>query len=201
MDRHDHDEFLVLTKRPENVRAMVPEDWLRPGAWPRHIRIGATAGTRKSAAERLPHLLEGPWPNFVSAEPLLEPVDFGAWMPICPVCRRRPGTCDHLHPGQPRGIDWLIVGGESGPKARPCDLAWVRQVVAACKAAQVPVFVKQLGAAASDERNGLAGRSLKVPPDAVELVSQRLKHKKGGDLAEWPQDLRDVREFPEVRCG
>lgn len=189
-------EWLVLTKRPENVRRMVPPEWLEPGRWPRHIRIGTTAGTAKSAAERTPHLLAGPWPNFVSAEPLLEPVDFRSWLP----------TADHRARGEfarltglvdlgTRAIDWLIVGGESGPKARPCDLAWVRQVIKQCRAAQVPVFVKQLGT-----RPAFSWES--DDPDGFDKFKQwqedreRLKHKKGGDPAEWPADLR-VREFPE----
>jgi hypothetical protein len=59
----------------------------------------------------------------------------------------------------------------------------------------VACFVKQLGAAASDEMNGIAGASLKVPDEALPLVSLRLKNRKGGDMSEWPADLR-VREFP-----
>jgi protein gp37 len=74
-------------------------------------------------------------------------------------------------------LSWVIVGGESGPGARPCDLAWVRSVVRQCQAAGVPVFVKQLGANAR-----------------VNGVVQSL-HKKGGRPEEWPADLR-VREFP-----
>ncbi len=46
----------------------------------------------------------------------------------------------------PPGVDWVIVGGESGPGARPCDVGWIRDIVQQCRAASVPVFVKQLGA-------------------------------------------------------
>jgi hypothetical protein len=66
-----------------------------------------------------------------------------------------------------------------------------------CQAAGLSVFVKQLGAAASDPVNGLAGASLDVPEEAAPLVSLRLKDKKGGDPDEWPADLR-VRQFPAV---
>ena len=155
MDRHDHDEFLVLTKRPENVRAMVPEDWLRPGAWPRHIRIGATAGTRKSAAERLPHLLEGPWPNFVSAEPLLGPInlrsiDISGDEEILPLGA---GWLDRLEEGEAEGprLDWVIAGGESGVDARPMHPAWARQLRDQCTAAGVPFFFKQWGEFTPDD--------------------------------------------------
>ena len=79
-------------------------------------------------------------------------------------------------------IDWLIVGGESGPHARPCDLAWIRSAVAQCRAAGVPVFVKQLGGADG--------------PDSVTVVSgMRYRDRAGADPSEWPEDLR-VREWP-----
>lgn len=70
------------------------------------------------------------------------------------------------------GIDWVIVGGESGPGARPMQLAWVDDILARCRAAGVPAFVKQLGSA------------LGQPGDP-----------KGGDPAFWPPELR-VREYP-----
>jgi protein gp37 len=76
-------------------------------------------------------------------------------------------------------LDWVIVGGESGDKARPCATEWLRSIVGQCKAAGVPVFVKQLG---------------KLP--TVDGVRLRLANSKGGDMAEWPIDLR-VREMPE----
>ena len=69
------------------------------------------------------------------------------------------------------GIDWVIVGGESGPRARACELPWISDIVDQCKRSGVPVFVKQLGAAAGT------------------------KHPKGGDPDEWPSSIR-VREFP-----
>jgi hypothetical protein len=84
------------------------------------------------------------------------------------------------------GIDWVIVGGESGGGARPCDVAWIRDVVAQCRAAGVPVFVKQLGALPR-----IDGGTLTV--EGYRWVSDH----KGGDPDEWPADLR-VREFPAV---
>jgi hypothetical protein len=79
-------------------------------------------------------------------------------------------------------LDWVIVGGESGPGARPFDLAWGRSLVEQCKAAGVACFVKQLGAKPSN--------SAQPGGDAFWFTD-----KKGGDLSEWPADLR-VREFP-----
>jgi protein gp37 len=100
------------------------------------------------------------------------------------------------------GIDLCIVGGESGPGARPCDLAWIRSIVQQCQTAGVKVFVKQLGAvptvAESAWRSGECCWLLssthrdRVP---VGYVPLKLQSKKGGDPAEWPEDLR-VRELP-----
>ena len=111
--------------------------------------------------------------------------------------------------GQCRGpLHWVIVGGESGPGARPCDVAWIRSVGEQCRAAGVPCFVKQLGA-----RPRWAS-SYDLPDDVVTALDangrsvdeihraavEGLVHvggRKGGDMAEWPADLR-VREFPAV---
>jgi protein gp37 len=71
----------------------------------------------------------------------------------------------------------VIVGGESGANARPCDLAWIRSIIQQCRTAAVPVFVKQLGSG-----------SWKGGPNGY-------RDSKGGDPEEWPGDLR-VREFP-----
>jgi protein gp37 len=102
------------------------------------------------------------------------------------------------------GLDWIIVGGESGPRARPFDLAWARSVVAQGRAAGVPVFVKQLGATphvggacagwatTSSER----GRHWRMDdPTDYPLAVYEIRHGKGGDPNEWPEDLR-VREWP-----
>jgi protein gp37 len=88
------------------------------------------------------------------------------------------------------GIDWLIVGGESGPGARPFDIQWARTAIEQCKEAGVACFVKQLGRLPFDSR----------PPWQISPGTQietPLSDRKGGDMSEWPEDLR-VREFPEV---
>lgn len=73
------------------------------------------------------------------------------------------------------GIDWVIVGGESGPRARPMSLQWARELVDACRGQGVACFVKQLGEYAARELG--------------------LRDRKGGNPDEWPTDLR-VREMP-----
>lgn len=85
-------------------------------------------------------------------------------------------------------LHWIIVGGESGPGARACDVAWIRSVVHQCKTAEVPCFVKQFGSV-----------SYRAEP-TWNLPNQRgvrinLQSRSGSDPAEWPEDLR-VREWP-----
>lgn len=83
-------------------------------------------------------------------------------------------------------FDWVILGGESGKGARPCHIEWIRDAVEFCKLNSVPVFVKQLGS--NPPHHG----------DKVDrLAIMNMKHPKGGDMDEWPEDLR-VREFPTV---
>lgn len=83
-----------------------------------------------------------------------------------------------------RHIDWVIVGGESGHHARPCQVDWIGEIVTDCHIAKVPCFVKQLGAeprgfATFDRKNNLI-----------------ITDKKGGNPEEWPHCFR-VREIPE----
>jgi protein gp37 len=90
-------------------------------------------------------------------------------------------------------IDWVVVGGESGPRARPCDLAWIRSIKEQCQAAGVPVFVKQMGSKWAARMQ--AGNAVRGFNDPDRAVAHRYD-KKGGNMAEWPEDLR-VREYPQ----
>jgi hypothetical protein len=98
-------------------------------------------------------------------------------------------------------IDWVIVGGESGPKARPCNVEWIRDVVRQCREAGVPCFVKQLGSlpAKSIEPTGAFRTHPETGKRQLEMAVSMLdlEDKQGGDPSEWPEDIR-VREFPEV---
>ena len=137
-----------------------------------NVYLGVTVEDQAHGLPRLDHLRRCPAAvRFVSMEPLLED----------------PGAVDL------RGISWVIVGGESGPKARPFDLAWARSIVAQCRAAGVPVFVKQLGA-----RPTLHGYSRREGDYDLDL--ERIHHPAGADPAEWPEDLR-VRQMPEADRG
>lgn len=87
-------------------------------------------------------------------------------------------------------IDWVIVGGESGPHARPCHVEWIRSIVRQCREAGVACFVKQLGANAIDTATtGLVG----LAPE----LRLALRDRAGADIEEFPMDLR-IREMPEV---
>lgn len=176
-------DWLLLTKRPENILRCVPLEWRpRTGLTPRNVWLGVTAEDQHHANKRIPLLLKakqllGAPIAFVSHEPAIEAVDFTTWLNI---------RSDVL----PR-LDWLITGGESGTSVRSYDVAWARSVIAQCRAAGAAVFVKQLGAKAHRVDWGVN------PIGSTPLVPLTLKQRKGNDPAEWPEDIR-VREFPVV---
>lgn len=173
--------FQVLTKRPERMLRLLTDDefvervtyvegedesgrsvyshmpWPLPNVW-----IGVTAEDQKRANERIPLLLQVPAVvRFVSAEPLLGPIDLRAAAP-CPdcdgsgvlaealdgrlyACETCGGYEDGLGHGIDTGLNWVIVGGESGPGARPMHPDWVRRLRDQCQEAGIPFFFKQWG--------------------------------------------------------
>lgn len=177
--------------------------WPLPNVW-----LGISVEDQQTADERVPMLIQSPAAvRFVSCEPMLEAIDFSRAGAVWPL--HRPWTSAHRTYGEARAagalgtyqrqalvaagrtfVDWIIVGGESGPSARPCNLEWIRDVVVQCEAARVPCFVKQVGSDpwASTPRP-LANAGCKPTYAAF------FRHPKGGDPDEWPEDLR-VREFP-----
>jgi len=129
IDRTPWLTWQLLTKRPENVAGMVPWAWGRSmTSWPPNVWLGTTIENQETADERLPHLLR-PYPavRFLSYEPALGPVSIDL-----------------------DGIDWVIAGGESGPKARPPNVDWFRAMRDQCAAAGVPFLFKQWGEWAPD---------------------------------------------------
>lgn len=208
--------WLLLTKRPERVSQVAPSSWM-VGGWPSNVWIGCTVEDQEHADARLPHLLDLPAPRrFVSYEPALGPVDWTRVNAFAspPWPKSLPGEAptyldtlrgEGLRPSTfgvsiktsiDRRIDWLIVGGESGSKARPFEVQWAYSAVRQCREAGVPVWVKQLGYRASDPENGIAGAGLVVPDVAAGTVSLRLRHPAGADPSEWPEGLR-VQERPD----
>lgn len=118
MRRASWHQFQILTKRSERLAAFRPK-----GGWPQNVWMGVSVETA-AYRDRIDHLrLAGPAVRFLSLEPLLGP------LPSLDL----------------RSIDWVIVGGESGPHARPMDAAWVVDLRNQCQRARVPFFFKQWG--------------------------------------------------------
>lgn len=205
IDQTPNLDWLLVTKRPENIERM----WIdrtgmesRPNVW-----LGTTVENQQAADIRIPRLLSIPAKiRFLSVEPLLGPVHFDRGFSV----RGVPWVEDGKPAGISPGIDWVIIGGESGPNARPCRLNWIRNIVRQCKAAGVPVFVKQLGskpvfyenadqATLSQWPKGVYFGTLSGRDDDMEDGPSLaiLNDPKGGDMSEWPDDLR-IREFPSV---
>lgn len=164
MDEAQRHTFQILTKRPQRMAGLLRSDnntwpvWPLPNVW-----LGVSVEDQRYADLRISHLLATPAAvRFLSIEPLLSPVDITPW----------------IETGHDRGgIDWVIVGGESGPGARPMRPDWVRALRDQCDTAGVPFFFKQAGAVLGREW-GCSDRS-------------------GGKIDEFPREFR-VREFPRA---
>lgn len=173
------------------VNPLVSKPWGYPGnVFPlRNVHLGVSIESQKYANDRLPHLIKTPASaRFISAEPLLEEIDISIWL-YHGVIEAKPGDADF------DALNWVIVGGESGPGARPFDVQWARRIVDDCKKANVACFVKQLGANAHDSMRSMVCGWTPGDPEPQTLI--RLKHKKGADIEEFPKELR-VRQFPEL---
>jgi protein gp37 len=121
-------DWLLLTKRPQNVGGKIP--WGKQ--WPKNVWIGTSVEDQQRADERLPILLELPATyRFLSCEPLLGPIDLSKWT------SQRP---KHLY-----RIDWVIAGGESGPNARAMLPGWARKLRDQCQQSGIPFHFKQWG--------------------------------------------------------
>jgi protein gp37 len=161
-DRHI---YLVLTKRIERATVYFEKfeaDCQECGepnllAYRPNIFIGTSIENQKRADERIPELLKIPARRFLSVEPLLGFIDLNV-----PYGQ---GVGElALESGK---IDWVVVGCESGRNRRPCKIEWIESVAGQCKAADVPVFVKQVDIGGEASKN----------------------------MAEWPESVR-YRELP-----
>ena len=203
-------DWLLLTKRPENFneRFRLVSDWSEDNGamdlfnwieneWfsdlpPANVWIGVSIEDQQRAEERIPELLEIPAKlRFLSVEPLLGPVSLEGYLPDGGIALAVHGKLLVAGPS----VDWVIVGGESGPGARPCNVQWIEDILVQCGGAGVPCFVKQLGSNPTITGQVIGGG---LPDELIEapIWPGGLKHKKGGDPSEWPYDLR-VREFPQ----
>jgi protein gp37 len=170
--------FQILTKRPERMREYfnwgAPNRAILPNVW-----LGTSVENQKAADERIPDLLATPAAvRFLSCEPLLGPVDVAKWL-VPDEC-----GCGGYDPAFKNCIDWVIAGGESGPKARPMHPDWARSLCDQCVAADVPFFFKQWG----DIREIGCG----LPGHELYDAGLRVGKKKGGREL----DGREWNEFP-----
>lgn len=145
-------DWQILTKRPNLINKLGIG-----GTWPANVWLGTSIESHEQIW-RIDELRKvDAAVRFLSLEPLIGPVG-----------------------GSFSGIDWVIIGGESGGGAREFDILWARDVIIKCRQSGTAVFVKQLGA--------------KPVLDGAKVM---LRDHKGGDIEEFPADLR-IREFPEA---
>jgi protein gp37 len=147
--------WVWLTKHPCRMARFSQWLWEQGGNWPENL-VAMTSVTSEKTLSRADQLtrLDAPLKGLV-VEPLCGPME----LPL-------------------RGISWVIVGGETGPQARPFHLRWLHDIQSQCEQPGVPLFVNGLG---SDPRG--TGWGLK------------LRDRQGSDWSDWPVDLR-IREFP-----
>ena len=185
--------WILCTKRPENFFSRLSaaydwsfdqgnrnicgftRDWMKSFVIPRNIILLTSVENQEQADKRIPELLKIPAAcRGLSLEPLLGPVKLtvGQWLDSgTPIPRPK--------------LDWMIIGGESGPNARPCNVDWIRSLVKQGQTAGVATFVKQLGAQPVESDGLPLLQDAAIPFD-----------KKGGNPAEWPTDVR-IQQWPK----
>lgn len=128
---------------------------------PEHFWLGMSAATQHWYDKNIAHLRSIDGRRFISFEPLVESV-------------------------KPKldGIGWVIIGGESGNRARPCEMEWIRNIISECRLSDTAVFVKQVGSRPITEYE---------TDGHWQLV---IMDSKGGLMDDWPEDIR-IREFPK----
>ncbi len=141
-------QYFFLTKQVENMTKFfrVTEDW-DSSEWP-NVFWGVSITDQPDADRMIPELLRIPGKRWISIEPQLGPIRIESEL-RCPDCGYSPFDVgfhmDHrICKGPGPGISWIVIGAESGPKRRPCPQSWMIDVVRQCKAAGVPVYVKQI---------------------------------------------------------
>lgn len=179
-------DWLLLTKRPGNWKKRLEAAWdtsaigevgsdhsLMVSKWlageaPANVWIGVSAGADQTAALAIPARV-----HFLSCEPMLH----------------------RVNPALLSRFDWAIFGGESGSKARPCNIAWFDEALALCRTYGVAAFVKQLGSKPFYQPDLALRDPLQWPEPNAPM---KLKDSHGGDMSEWPEPIR-VRQFPTVK--
>jgi protein gp37 len=124
-------QFLLLTKRPSNINKMIPGNWISNP--PKNVIFGASISDQETAYIIVPQLLKVNGRKFLSIEPQIGKVSLSDL--IWKECQGEEGRV--------AGIDWVIVGGESGGGKREFNPDWARSLREECQTAQIPFFMKQ----------------------------------------------------------
>jgi protein gp37 len=171
--------FQILTKRPERMMSHIPEHF-------KNVWLGTSVGSDDSLV-RLVQLIRSPWSGirFVSFEPMHGPISLESALWMHALGFRQPvvGWKHYDINNGNLGLDWVIVGGESGNdkgmyRYRECKIEWFERIIYDCRRNSIPVFVKQLG---------------------THLAKQlKLSDRHGGNMEEWPEHLK-IREFPKEK--
>lgn len=212
-------DLILLTKRPENIRRFWPP---RTGpctprgkmnAYRENVHLLYSASDQETLEAGIGHLLK--CRDLVpvlglSLEPLVGPIDLSAYISPCEGCGNQGSlafegaeagnslcldACTQ-HGDDRSKLNWVIVGGESGPNARPCKSGWIRDIRDQCEAAGIPLFIKQLGANSTGWDYDDFGVALSDGNDGFAVAE--FHDPKGGDWDEWPEPLK-VRQSPEVK--
>lgn len=164
------------------------KQWQDIPTLPENCWVGCTVENQEWADKRIPELLKIPAKvRFLSVEPMLGPVDLTS---IRRTDRIVYATMNPLTGFGANGkIDWVIVGGESGPKARPFDIQWARSTVAQCRDASVACFVKQMGS------NPIEFQNIVHKAAGTKSIRHQFSDSKGGKIEEFEQAVR-VRQWP-----
>lgn len=188
-------DWLLLTKRPENIKRLWPFGWYgRDFTWP-NVWMGTSVENQETADERIPWLLKIPAVvHFLSCEPLLGHIDLEL------------SGANYGRDDLNEMVNWVIVGGESGPGARPLHPDWVRSIRDQCLEADTPFFFKQWGAWTPN--HGLLNGTMEkmrqfrsydqnryVELDGVFL--NRMEKKNAGRML----DGREWNQMPQVKHG
>lgn len=182
-------QFMLLTKRASRMRKFSEQHPLPPNVWP------GVSVTNQTTTKRIMDLIEveGGGPKWLSVEPIVNAVDLR-------LIGEGRNTITPLN-----YLKLVVVGGESGPGSRLCNVEWLRTIRDQCRGHKTACFIKQVG---SNPYDG-AGKVFHWPKGDPSWISHsitdahlipKLRDKKGGDWAEWPKDLR-VREFPQQEAA
>lgn len=180
-----HHVYQVLTKRPERMATLWPRILADKfgGRVPENIWLGVSVEDQRAADERIPLLLDTPAAvRFLSCEPLLGPVDLTRLTVLEPDPPHGPGAWLNALTGHVAGpddmlgrwVNWVIVGGESGPHYRPMALVWAERIRVQCADAGVPFFFKQASGRLPGKGTDALGRKYHEFPQVPANITEEM---------------------------